>query len=376
MFQSKEKGRLGRNLLFAGAALGACLAASTAFADGCPADQKKPDARGPVDFKPVGVTDTVIASIDVSKAPFDIKDRNFRMRKLTIEPMGIVPWHSHADRPAIIYIVEGEIVEYASNCAVPIVHKAGDVVAETPEVVSLVEEPRRQDRRAALRRSAEGSERQEYVTRFPPLDVTPSLPPKGVTSILSRSSAMNELSPAVAAPELGVKAHSDRRPPPLHRHRADGLLDRRRPLRHPGYPPLARQALRRRPRRHGICRQRKHHGHGGVGPRRRLFQPRDRSEKGHPAQPRLTRNPHHTARSRARPHHLHPASRDPGALHGGRLHSHPCLSRRALQRRRFGERLCRLHHRQRRQQPHRAPDLGGRRRPFRYRRQFLLLRLA
>jgi len=48
--------------------------------------------------------------------------------------MGIVPWHSHADRPAIIYIVEGEIVEYASNCAVPIVHKAGDVVAETPEV--------------------------------------------------------------------------------------------------------------------------------------------------------------------------------------------------------------------------------------------------
>ncbi|HEY6920533.1 MAG TPA: cupin domain-containing protein [Methyloceanibacter sp.] len=134
MFQSKEKGRLGRNLLFAGAALGACLAASAAFAGGCPADQKKPDARGPVDFKPVGVTDTVIASIDVSKAPFDIKDRNFRMRKLTIEPMGIVPWHSHADRPAIIYIVEGEIVEYASNCAVPIVHKAGDVVAETPEV--------------------------------------------------------------------------------------------------------------------------------------------------------------------------------------------------------------------------------------------------
>ena len=86
------------------------------------------------DFKPVGVTDTVIASIDVAKAPFNINDRLFRMRKLVIEPMGIVPWHSHADRPAIIYIIEGEINEYASNCAVPIVHKAGDVVAETPEV--------------------------------------------------------------------------------------------------------------------------------------------------------------------------------------------------------------------------------------------------
>ena len=111
MSNNTKRGRFGRSLVFAGAALSACLVTSAAFADGCPTDQKKTDARGPVDFKPVGVTDTVIASIDVSKAPFDIKDRSFRMRKLTIEPMGIVPWHSHADRPAIIYIVEGEVVE-------------------------------------------------------------------------------------------------------------------------------------------------------------------------------------------------------------------------------------------------------------------------
>jgi len=126
--------RLGRGLLLAAVVAGASVAALPAFAGECPADLKKPDARQPVDFKPVGVTDTVIASIDVSKAPFNINDRLFRMRKLTVEPGGIVPWHSHADRPAIIYITEGEIIEYASNCAGPIVHKAGDVVAETPEV--------------------------------------------------------------------------------------------------------------------------------------------------------------------------------------------------------------------------------------------------
>jgi quercetin dioxygenase-like cupin family protein len=134
MSQLTRTGRFGRSLLLAGVVVGSSLMASAAFAGECPADQKKPDARGPVDFKPVGVTDTVIASIDVAKPPFNIKDRNFRMRKLTVEPMGIVPWHSHADRPAIIYIIEGEINEYASNCAVPIVHKAGDVVAETSEV--------------------------------------------------------------------------------------------------------------------------------------------------------------------------------------------------------------------------------------------------
>ena len=103
---------------------------SSAFAGECPADQKKADAHKPVDMKPVGVTDTVIAMIDVEQEQ-GIADRKFRMRKLTIEPGGVVPWHSHAERPAIIYIVEGQIEEYASNCAVPLVHKAGDVVPET-----------------------------------------------------------------------------------------------------------------------------------------------------------------------------------------------------------------------------------------------------
>jgi quercetin dioxygenase-like cupin family protein len=133
MFQSTIKGRFGRTFLVAGIALGATMMASSAFAGECPADQKKADATKPVDLKPVGVTDTVIAMIDVEKEQ-GIKDRKFRMRKLVVEPGGIVPWHSHAERPAIIYIIEGEINEYASNCAVPIVHKAGDVVAETKDV--------------------------------------------------------------------------------------------------------------------------------------------------------------------------------------------------------------------------------------------------
>ena len=60
-----------------------------------------------------------------------VQDRTFRMRRLVIQPGGIVPWHSHGDRPAIIYIIEGEATEYASNCAVPIVHKAGEVATET-----------------------------------------------------------------------------------------------------------------------------------------------------------------------------------------------------------------------------------------------------
>ncbi|MFL5040529.1 MAG: cupin domain-containing protein [Xanthobacteraceae bacterium] len=121
----------GRTIVLVGIAAGSALfGASSAFAGGCPADKMKADARPPSTQAGKGVTDTVLAAIDLEKEPANIKDRQLRFRKLTIEPGGIVPWHSHDDRPAIIYIAEGEIVEYASNCAVPIVHKAGEIRPE------------------------------------------------------------------------------------------------------------------------------------------------------------------------------------------------------------------------------------------------------
>ena len=123
---------LGRYLVLAGITAGSTLAGlSTAIAGSCPSDQMKADVRAPVTDAAKGVTDTVLAAIDLEKEPANIKERQLRFRKLTIEPGGIVPWHSHGDRPAIIYIAEGEIVEYASNCAVPILHKAGEIRPET-----------------------------------------------------------------------------------------------------------------------------------------------------------------------------------------------------------------------------------------------------
>jgi quercetin dioxygenase-like cupin family protein len=79
---------------------------------------------------PKDVTDVVRSVTDLSKEPAGIKGRQFRLRQLDMKPGAIVPWHSHDNRPAMIYIVSGEVVEYASNCAVPIVHKAGDVASE------------------------------------------------------------------------------------------------------------------------------------------------------------------------------------------------------------------------------------------------------
>jgi len=109
---------------------GSLALASAAVAGECPADKIKPNTREKVDYKPVGVSDVTLGSIDLGKQPAHLEGRELRFRKLTIEPGGIVPWHSHDDRPALIFVQQGEIAEYASNCDVPIMHKAGDIRPE------------------------------------------------------------------------------------------------------------------------------------------------------------------------------------------------------------------------------------------------------
>ncbi|MBV8840305.1 MAG: cupin domain-containing protein [Alphaproteobacteria bacterium] len=106
-------------------------AAATAQAGQCPAGKQIANARQPVDHAAQGVTDTTLGAIDLGKEQAKITGRELRFRKMVIAPGGVVPWHSHDDRPALIYVAEGEIVEYASNCAEPIVHKTGEIRAET-----------------------------------------------------------------------------------------------------------------------------------------------------------------------------------------------------------------------------------------------------
>jgi quercetin dioxygenase-like cupin family protein len=115
----------------AGVIAGSFAISTAALAGGCPADQQKANVRAAVETAAKGVTDTTLGAIDLANESIGAKERQLRFRKLTIEPGGIVPWHSHDDRPALIFVQEGEIFEYASNCAVPILHKAGEIRPET-----------------------------------------------------------------------------------------------------------------------------------------------------------------------------------------------------------------------------------------------------
>ena len=111
------------------------LASSLAFAGWahageCPAGKSAANALANAPSAPVGVTDTELASVDLSKENVKLDQRRLRLRHMTIAPGGIVPLHSHEDRPALIMVNSGEIYENSSKCEVPILHKAGDVARE------------------------------------------------------------------------------------------------------------------------------------------------------------------------------------------------------------------------------------------------------
>jgi quercetin dioxygenase-like cupin family protein len=134
MISSTSACRSARRYLTAAGILSSivCLGTNAATAGECSANQVVADGLGQKmgATKPKDVTDTVLRRIDLVNEPVMLKDHALRLRRLVVKPGGIVPWHSHTDRPAIIHVITGQITEYRSTCKTPIVHKTGEVTAE------------------------------------------------------------------------------------------------------------------------------------------------------------------------------------------------------------------------------------------------------
>jgi quercetin dioxygenase-like cupin family protein len=118
-------------MVFGAVALGAF--SIPAYAGQCPGGREGNNSLAGHPTQPKGVTDTVIGSIDLGKE-LGVDGRDLRLRRLIVQPGGVVPFHSHNGRPAVIITVKGEILEYSSNCLAPIVHHAGESIAETKDV--------------------------------------------------------------------------------------------------------------------------------------------------------------------------------------------------------------------------------------------------
>jgi quercetin dioxygenase-like cupin family protein len=126
MTQLNRKGII-QSLLLAGV----LSLAAPAFAGVCAADKVGANALPGAATAPVGVTEMELSSIDLSKEAVNLPQRRLRFRHMEIAPGGVVPLHTHADRPALIMVNQGQIFEYSSQCTVPILHKAGEIGRES-----------------------------------------------------------------------------------------------------------------------------------------------------------------------------------------------------------------------------------------------------
>ena len=87
------------------------LFAAPVLAGECPADKVGANALAGAPTVPVGVMEMELASIDLSKESVKLPERRLRFRHMEIQPGGVVPLHSHEDRPALIMVNQGQVYE-------------------------------------------------------------------------------------------------------------------------------------------------------------------------------------------------------------------------------------------------------------------------
>src|SRR5712691_3856886 len=93
------------------------------FASGYAARQRQP----PKDI--VGQSEEVLRSIDLTNELDSSKGRPLRMRKVTLQPGGVLGLHNHVDRPAVTYLLQGQMT-YRQEGKPDLVANPGDGFAE------------------------------------------------------------------------------------------------------------------------------------------------------------------------------------------------------------------------------------------------------
>ena len=217
---------------------------------------------------PKDVTDTVIGAVDLGKE-INVDGRQLRTRRLVVQPGGIVPIHSHADRPALIVVVSGSITEHRSD-----LRDAGRAPRRRHQPrgrrhLALLDQPRQRARGAAV---VGRIPRQVIVPRAgrstPSWPATPGVPPcpRRDANPFQASSCPPHRSKPSRQPMPGLS------PGALAADRRDRLPDPGRPVRHPGDPAQPRRRIWRAAVRDRRRRQFDHARHGDRRPAGRRCQ--------------------------------------------------------------------------------------------------------
>lgn len=98
-----------------------------------PSPAQAAEFEGPT--KPVGISAKPLGDVDLTGELPGLDKRHLRARFWTMEPGGIVPVHSHANRPAYVYVLQGQVTEHRSDSDQPHVFEAGALSVEAGGVV-------------------------------------------------------------------------------------------------------------------------------------------------------------------------------------------------------------------------------------------------
>ena len=93
------------------------------FASGYALGQRQPPTENS------GFREQLLRDLNLEKEFPTTVGRTFRMRKLTLQPGGVLGVHDHNDRPALTYVLEGEVT-YRQAGRPDQVIKAGEGMAE------------------------------------------------------------------------------------------------------------------------------------------------------------------------------------------------------------------------------------------------------
>jgi quercetin dioxygenase-like cupin family protein len=92
----------------------------------CPPDRTQANARNEGFGPTSGVAADDIALTPLASDP----TRALRLRRITVQPGGVIAWHDHTALQGMALMVSGEMVELRNTCLDPITYRAGDIARE------------------------------------------------------------------------------------------------------------------------------------------------------------------------------------------------------------------------------------------------------
>lgn len=105
--------------------IGIVMGAGIALGEKAPPTEKK------------GISAVERKTVDLGPEIPGMQGRHLRLRSGTIEPGGHNAIHTHADRPEILYVVEGTVTEHRNGTTVE--YHAGDILVGTKETKHWIE---------------------------------------------------------------------------------------------------------------------------------------------------------------------------------------------------------------------------------------------